>query len=161
MIETSKPPPTLAGCRVLKYAILDNSVSYSGHNRMFRGNEEVALVPCLAIGQNSKEPGVTLFLCDRDWTVVFSSTSASVEDAKSYAEDNYPGISAFWTDAHVTEPEAARHLEEIWGPMRCNFCGKTPLEFESPRFIEKNGAWICEACVRVCYELLQEDDQGS
>ena len=161
MTETLKPPPTLASCRVVVYAIVDQSVSYSGHGRLFRNGEEVGPVPPLAIGQSLKGSGFRVFYCDRDWNIVFAEKQESLERAKASAEEIYPGVSALWLDAHVSEEEAAKHLEEIWGPHRCNFCGRTPLELQDVRMVEKNGARICASCVNAAYEALREEKHAN
>ena len=47
--------------------------------------------------------------------------------------------------------------ESAAGP-KCNFCGRFLIELPAPgRMIQKDDSWICESCIRSCYELLQED----
>ena len=153
MTHDKKPPPTLVGARVLEYAVVEGT-QYCGQGTHFVGNKEVGPVPCLAICQSPENSKVHLLHCERDWSVVAFPSYDSVQDAKDSAECDYPSSSDLWIAAHVTEADAAKHLAEIWGgPMRCNFCGKRPIDFEEPRFIEKNGSWICEPCVRACYEM--------
>lgn len=159
MLEGIKPPPTLDCCRVLAYAIVDDSVRYTGQGMLFVGDQEVGPVPRLAICQDGESGRVFLFYCGHDWTTLASSGAISPEAAKNTAERMYAGVSALWIDALVTEEEAAKHLDEIWSGWRCNFCGRRPIDFENPRFITKNGAWICDSCVRACYEVLQSDEQ--
>jgi hypothetical protein len=161
MTQPLKPPPTLEACRVLEYAILDRSAQYSGHSNLFRGAKEVGPVPCLAIGESGGGSEWLLFHCDSDWTVLGIEGCESVAKAKASAEEVYRGVTPLWTDAHVTKEEAAKHIDSLSDATRCNFCGRTPLEFENPRFIEKNGSWICQSCVMSCYELLQEDAKGT
>ncbi|MBZ5523619.1 MAG: hypothetical protein LAP21_15400 [Acidobacteriia bacterium] len=84
----------------------------------------------------------------------------SLRAAKDAAERIYSGVASVWIDAHVTEEEAAKHLDEIWGGQRCHLCKRTPLDFENPRFIQKNDVWICDSCVKACYELLQSESTG-
>jgi hypothetical protein len=160
MTEHLKPPPTLEACRVLEYAILDSSVRFSGHSNLFRGEKEVGPVPRLAICERAGGGEYFLFHCDNDWTVLGIEAYESIAQARISAEEVYPGAAALWIDPHVTTQEAAMHLDELWDDRRCNLCGKTPLQFENPRFIEKNGTWIYESCVKSCYELLQEDAEG-
>src|SRR5438128_2339337 len=106
--------------------------------------------------------GVVLLHCDRDWTILGTEGRASSQQAKTSAEEIYAGVSSLWVDAQVSEKEAARHLDEIWSKQRCNFCGKTPLDLADPgRMVEKNGSWICEPCVKVCYEMFQQDHKGT
>ncbi len=157
MTQALKSPPTLANGRVLGYAIFDESVRYSGHSNLFVGNKEVDPVPCLAICQDGSGPGVLLLHCDRDWTILGVSGHDSLAAAKDSAERIYSDVTSLWIDAQVTEEEATQHLEEIWGGHRCLFCRRTPLDFENPRFIQKNDACICDSCVMECYDLLQSN----
>jgi len=160
MPEVLKPPPTIACSRVLEYAILNDSVRYSGRSNLFSGDTEVGPVPCLAICQSLTRSELFLFHCDHDWSVLGTEARASVNAAKAAADEIYAGVSGLWIDAHVTEDEAAKHIDEMLG--RCSFCNRSPLDFEgNPRFIQKNDTWICESCVRDCFELLRLDDQGA
>src|SRR5215469_3080562 len=143
MTRNLKPPATIACNRVLEYAILDEPVRYSGHSNLFRGDEEVGPVACLAICEDLKRNKVVLLHCDRDWAVQGTEGYKSAREARESVERVYPGVSYLWVDAHVTEQQAGKHLEEIWGGQRCNFCGRTSLELDPMRMIEKNGSWIC------------------
>lgn len=60
------PPPLIEGARVLQYALLDRTVTYSGHSRLFVGGKEVGPVPRLAIGKAMSDGKVLLFHCDND-----------------------------------------------------------------------------------------------
>ena len=159
MMPVLKPPPTIGFYRVVEYAILDESISYHGHGGLFGGKKEVGPVPCLAICMVGKGPGVLLLHCNHDWTVRGISERESLGAARDFAEQIYPGVSSFWIDAHVTEEEAAKHLKEL-GNGQCIFC-KSALDGENSRFIQKNDVWICESCVKECYELLQSDIQST
>ena len=162
MASTLKPPPTLDCCRVLEYAILDKSVRYSGHSHLYAGETEVGPVPRLAICEENiegkKRSGVLLLHCGHDWTSIGCAAYASVQEARQSAEQSYPGVSALWVDAHVSEEEAAHHLQELWKPMSCRLCGKMPFQ-TNERFIERDGSFICESCIRASHELLREDKQ--
>jgi len=161
MTQNFKPPATLAGRRVLEYALIDESLEFRGQGRFFSGDAEIGRVPCLALCDSGKEPTVYLLHCDRDWSILFTEHHPSLHEAKTSAEHTYPGVSTIWIGTHTTVEDATKHLKEIWGPHRCNFCGKTPLDLENPRYIEKNGAVICETCVMSCYEILREDQEDS
>src|SRR5437764_6908234 len=113
MKQDLKPPPTLESCRVLEYAILESSaVHYSGHSNLFVGDEEIGPVPRLAICQVPAESGVYLFHCAHEWATLGSEKWESLQAAKTAVEEVYRGVSALWIDAHVTDEDAARHLEE-------------------------------------------------
>jgi len=158
-----KPPPILACSLVLEYAILDLSVTYSGHSNVFLGDREVGPVPGLAICHDAKKDRFLLLHCDENWDVLGIARKESAANAKTSAERAYPGVSALWANPGFTDEDVARYLEESssGGEMRCDFCGRTPLDFENPRFIQKNDACICESCVKACYEILQSDDQDT
>ena len=38
---------------------------------------------------------------------------------------------------------------------RCSFCGKS--EFQVNRLLYGNGAFICDECVSLCYQMLMDD----
>lgn len=160
MMRALKPPPTIGFCRVLEYAVLDASISYRGHRGLFTGEKEVGPVPCLAICMIGTGPEVLLLHCNRDWTVRGISERESLGAARDFAEQIYPGVSSVWIDAHVAEEEAAKHRKEV-GNGQCTFCKRTALDGENSRFIQKNDAWICDSCVKECYELLQSDRQST
>src|SRR5438445_13693576 len=72
---SEKPPRVLANARVLEYAVLDESVTYSGHSSLFVGNineglKELGPVPCLAIAQDLKTGEIMLLHCDEEWDVL-------------------------------------------------------------------------------------------
>ena len=41
---------------------------------------------------------------------------------------------------------------------KCNFCGKK--ESDAERLLFSNGAFICDECVYLCYQMINEDDDG-
>lgn len=151
-----KPPPAINFSRVLEYTVLDQCENYSGHGDSLNDGERVGPVACLAIGRRVDESGVSLFHCDRAWTVLGIAPCASLFEARHVAERIYPGILSHWIDAQISEEEVAWYLYQIWGTQRCHFCGKEAREIT--RLIEKNGARICDLCVTDCYQLLSEDD---
>lgn len=149
------PPPVLQSARVLEYALLDESVRYSGHSFLFVDGKELGPVPCLAICQALGHAGVLLFHCSRDWSILGAAEYASPTEARNRAERIYPGLSTHWIETHVNEQETARYLEEVVGDQRCSFCGKRPDEIE--RLISKNDARICDSCIMEFHEMLRED----
>jgi hypothetical protein len=85
----------LGNARVLEYAILDESVTYSGHSSLFVGNvkehlKELGPVPRLAIAQDLKTGEIMLLHCDQDWEVLgLGGNYDSVAKAKASAERAY------------------------------------------------------------------------
>ena len=121
------PPPAVCSERVLHYAVLDETVGFnSGHRLVFIDGKELGKVPCLAICQKKKASKFLIYYCDNDWEPVGASEYDTVEAAKGRAERIYPGSSAKWIEAHFTEEDVRRYLDEIWTDLRCSFCGKRP-----------------------------------
>jgi hypothetical protein len=139
------PPPVLDCARVIEFAVLDESVGYSGRSLLFVDGKELGPVPCLAICKFKAEEEFLLFHCDRDWTVLGFSVHNSLAEAKRRADGVYPGISSVWVDAHVSEDEAERHLDKLFGGNRCSFCGKRADQVD--RLIQNGEAKICNHCV--------------
>lgn len=158
MIE--KPPPVLGNARILEYAVLDESVTYSGHSSLFVGNvteglKELGPVPCLAIAQDLKTGEIILMHCDQDWDPLgLSGRYASVADAKARAERTYHGVSSCWIDAKITQEEALKYRDEVWAEHKCSFCGKIPPDFDM--MIERDNARICDSCVEEFHNILTE-----
>src|SRR5579864_3075965 len=134
--DSSLPPPVLDCARVIEYAVLNESVGYAGRTLLFVDGKELGQVPCLAICADKNLRGVLLFHCDREWNVLGCSAYESVSKAKDRAESIYPGLSACWVDAHVTEEQAERYLYELFGDERCSFCDKRPDQVE--QFIRRD-----------------------
>jgi len=155
----SVSPPILDSAKVLCYALIPDSVEFT-RTLLFIDGVEVGRVPRLAICQYRNTSEVLLFHCDGEWNVLGCTGLDSMEKAKQRAERTYPGIGSHWIESAYTQEEVDRCLEELFGEKRCSFCGKSPPEFENPKFIGQAGVWICEPCVRQCYELLQKDDDG-
>jgi hypothetical protein len=70
----------------------------------------------------------------------------SVADAKKRADRMYPGSIGCWTEAHVTEEEANRYLDELFKGERCSFCNKRPDEVNQ-MFSGDGSTLICDKCV--------------
>lgn len=134
---------------MLHYAVLDETVGFnSGHRSVFIGGKELGKVPCLAICQEKKASKFLIYYCDSDWEPVGASEYDTVEDAKRRAERIYPGSSAKWVEAHFTEEEAARYLDDIWADSGCSFCGKRPDQgIESLIEAPGGNARICDKCI--------------
>lgn len=155
MTQTSPKPPPLIDCaRVLEYAVLDETVTYSGHSSLFRDGKEVGPAPCLAICQDLSDSSVLLLHCSRDWTALGVTEYPTVSEARDRAERIYPGLSTRWIETHVTEQEVARYREEMWRDQECSFCGKRPDEVNS--MIEKNTTRICDLCIAKFHHMMHE-----
>jgi len=143
------PPPALGSERVVHYAVMDESVGFnSGHRLMFIGGKELGKVPCLAICEEKKNSKFWMHYCDDDWGSIGVSGHDSVVAAKRRAELIYPGSSAKWVEAHFTDEDVERYLDEIWADSRCSFCGKRPDQgIESIVEAKDGNARICDKCI--------------
>jgi len=155
-----KPPPVLGSARVLEYAILDESVTYSGHSSLFVGTEDGVLkelgpVPCLAIAQELETGVIMLLHCDQEWDVLgLGGNYESVSEAKAKAERAYHGVSARWVETKVTEEEALKFIDEVWADERCSFCDKIPPDVNM--MIKRKDVRICDSCIEEFHKMLQE-----
>src|SRR5689334_22762324 len=146
-----KPPPTLYQARVLEYAILPKSIPFIVNTSFLVGDvggplRPLGRVPRLAICQNA-DGEIQLLFCKGNWGSASQASCKSLAEAKALAQRSYPGSSAHWRAANVTEAQAAKHLERIWARHRCLFCLKTPLQHRESVFQQGRGR-ICGACVR-------------
>jgi hypothetical protein len=115
---------------------------------MFVDGKELGKVPRLAICEEKKTSKFSIYYCDGDWGPIGASGHDSVAAAKRRAELIYPGSSAKWVEAHFTEEDVTRYLDEIWADSRCSFCGKRPDEgIESIVEAKDGNARICDKCV--------------
>jgi hypothetical protein len=146
---STAPPPAVCSERILYYAVLDESVGFnSDHRSIFVNGKQLGKVPYLAICQEKKASKFLIYYCDSDWEPVGASEYDTVEAAKRRAERIYPGSSAKWVEAHFTEEDVTRYLDEVWADSRCSFCGKRPDQcIESIIEAPGNNARICDKCV--------------
>ena len=143
--KTVKPPPVLAGCRVIEYALRDRSVKYSGRSHLFYGGKEVGPVSRLAIGRDN-ERGALVLHCSRTWNVLGIARHAGIKEAKRRAERIYPGLSAKWLKTGVSKRQAKAYLDKALKGVECSFCGKRPDQID--QMVSKGNARICNVCVR-------------
>jgi hypothetical protein len=141
-----EPPPVLDAARVLEYAVLDDSVRYSGHSSLFVDGKELGPVPRLAICQESANTKVLLLHCDDGWKTLGVAEYASTAEAKTGAERIYPGVSKRWIERKVTEEEAAVYLDQEFEEEKCSFCGRSAFDVE--RMVVQGGARICNFCIK-------------
>ena len=102
---------------------------------------------CLAICTVKGLSEVLLQFCDGEWTPEAVAAKTSVEEAKRLAERIYPKSLSRWVEAHVTEEDANRYLDEMFEGQRCSFCNKRPDEVIQ---IFGNGGTtnICSECIK-------------
>lgn len=70
-----EPPAILDSSLVLLYAVLDDSVRYTGRACVIVGGTVIDPVPRLAICLNLYDDDILLLRCDDEWNVVLSRYS--------------------------------------------------------------------------------------
>jgi len=157
----SAPPPVLDSARVLAYAILDDSVQWTGRDKLFHDGREVGPVPCLALCQNAwgdwKE--IHIFHCNAEWEVLGAGGAASLEEAQASAERAYRGVSAKWIFFNTPEEEAREWIRRESADALCSFCDRIPPEID--RLIQRKSASICNYCAAELHALMQREEKGT
>ena len=148
------PPPVLDSARVLQYADIDASITFTGKLHLYAGNERVGPVPHLAICQDLHTNDLMLFHCDDQWNVIAAQAwngpaaepVSSVDDIKERAERYYTGLSRKWVAHPASRDEALAYHEEQIGKDRCSFCNRS---LHDARFLVEgnNDARICDLCI--------------
>jgi hypothetical protein len=103
----------LDSAHVVEYAIVDESVTYTGKSTLYVGGEPIGAVPCLAICRNLSDGLVLLFHCDETWSVLGASGGETVDETKRQAEVAYRGITARWQPSGFTLQEAQRYFDGL------------------------------------------------
>ena len=91
------PPAELDSANVLAYAVLDDTVTYTGRITVYMDDKLLGPVPHLVIAHNQYEPhDYLLFYCNTEWEVLAAGGYASLAEAKQRAEVAYAGSSSKW-----------------------------------------------------------------
>jgi hypothetical protein len=150
------PPPVIDCARVISYSNVDSTVSWTGRQVLYVGNDRIGPVPKIAICQNLNGPLTDFLLCfcDEDWHVKGVTTRQTVEELKETAERWYSGISSKWVDLHISREEAESWFRENKPHLVCAFCERIPTDYEDAYFAES--AAVCFDCVRQMHANLPE-----
>jgi hypothetical protein len=152
-----KPPPVLCSAHVLEYAIVDDSVTYTGKYTLHVDGKPLGPVPRLAICRNLGDDLIHLFHCDEGWGVLGASGGRTVEDTKAEAESTYKGITQKWQASGVTVTKAQEFQDDLMGGVMCSFCGKRPEQIQS--LVRSAYAAICDECVSTFHRDLGNDSK--
>jgi len=154
-----KPPLIIDSAKVLKYAIVDDSVEFTDRLCLYVGMpgelQRLGKVPKLAICQNYKAKDYLLLFCDNNWKTLGVAGANSIAEIKRDAEKAYKGISKKWVT--VARPNVFRNWPGDLGPI-CSFCGKTLFEGLMGIFPGKN-AYICNECVIKFYDIHKANER--
>ena len=141
------PPPIVGNARVVEFAVIDRSIKSRGDIGLFVGGKPVGRVPGLAICEDIDSKEILLLHCTQRWRERGVQSFKSLHDAKARAERAYPGVAAKWRKRKVSRLAARRLRDKEWANLRCSFCGRIPIFFQT-LFSAANGARICDDCVR-------------
>jgi hypothetical protein len=150
-----EPPPQIDSALVVAYANVED-IAFRRSGRLYVDGEVLEKVPRLAICVSLGEDlGPLLFHCDEQWNCLGTSGGDSIDDVKTLAEQNYPGVAARWKDSGYSREDAVAHYDSQSEGLRCSFCGRRPYEMDRG-MIEGREATICFDCV----ERLHADVRG-
>jgi hypothetical protein len=155
------PPPVIGNARVIAYAIVDESVTWTGRQALYRDGKEVGPVPCIALMQDmeGKIMDTIILHCDSEWEVVAVSGAKTFEDAKARVERAYNGINQRWRDGGASLDKAKEWVAENYEYLVCLFCGRSAAEMTS--FVTKGAGSICGTCIDELHSFVHDDDSGS
>jgi len=119
-MDVPVPPPVLNDFRVLEYAIVDETVQYTGRLHLYANDERIGPVPRLAVCEHLFNGDLLLLHCNEEWEVLAvqawngpaGSPTLSIDEIKHRAEDFYRGISAKWTALGTSMEEAKAYYEK-------------------------------------------------
>jgi hypothetical protein len=155
------PPPAIDSARVLAYAILGDSVQWTGRQKLFHGGKEVGPVPCLALCENAwgdwKE--IHIFHCNAEWDVLGAGGASTLEEAQASAERSYRGIGEKWVFLNTTKEEAREWIRKESADVLCSFCDRIPAEMN--KMISGKSASICNYCAAELHGLMERDAKGT
>lgn len=90
------PPPAIGSDRVIAYAFVDASVTFTGKKRLFVDDELLGAVPCIAICKSMDEDlkDYLILYCDEEWNVLSVTGDPLYAKALDEVERCYQGISS-------------------------------------------------------------------
>jgi hypothetical protein len=156
--DALNPPPAIHGQRVLAFAVVDQSVRWTGRIAIFVDERPLDPVPRLAVAQpidGGQE--ASLFFCDENWQVLAISGHQSVEAAKALAERGHDGLSWKWVAVNTNADEAREWLRENEGEMVCLFCGRDARSVEA--LVTQRLGTICDQCIDQLHAEMHDDDE--
>jgi hypothetical protein len=141
------PPPAIGSERVVAYAYVDSSLTYTGTQRLFVGDQRLGPVPCVAIGKslNKTMKDFCILYCDKNWNALGFAGAASFTAARAEAERCYQGISSQFVRVANTERAVRKWMVQEHPDATCSFCRR--LYFETDAMFEANKVRVCSHCV--------------
>ncbi len=112
-MSSIEPPAIIDSATVVLFAILDDTVEYTGRGYTIVDGATIDPVPCLVIARNLYDDDVLLFLCDRDWKVLGAGGYGTVESARERAERVYSGVQNHWRTFRELREDELKDVEVI------------------------------------------------
>ena len=91
-----KPPAVLDGAKILKYAIIDSSVTFTGKITLIVGGKLMGPAAGIAICKYDNQHDFLVLHCDKEWRSFGASGYPTIEEAISRLEVAYAGIYSKW-----------------------------------------------------------------
>ena len=156
MDNLTAPPPVVDMARVIAYAILDESVEWTGRQTLFVDGKELGSVPrlilCQNIGGDLKD--ILLFHCNEAWECLGTSGTDTLTNAKAQAEQAYRGITSKWIEMNVSRVEARAWIEKKYPDSICSFCDRLPTEYE--QLVSGKSVAICNICIEEMHAAINQ-----
>lgn len=141
------PPPVIGSARVLAYATVDDTISFTGQQSLDVDGKPLGAVPCIALCEDihHEQAGFFVAYCDENWEAIGIVPTTDPESALRQVEHYYRGISQRWTHTTVTVQQAREWIAHDSPKEVCSFCGR--LSFEVARLVHGRDATICNLCL--------------
>lgn len=92
----NKPPAMLDGARVLRYAVVDSSVAFTGKITLTVDGKLMGPAAGIAICKYDDQLDILVLHCNKQWLSFGASGYPTLEEAVSRLEVAYAGISSKW-----------------------------------------------------------------
>lgn len=113
-IVATEPPFVLGSARVVVFAILDESVTFTGKITVYVNGELLGQVPRLAVCENLvQDDDFLLYYCDEGWNVLGISAFPSAEAAMRKAERGYIRVTEKWRSNRQLSKRELAFVEEV------------------------------------------------
>jgi len=159
MIQT--PPPVLLMNRVIAYAVVDDTVKFTGRWHVRVEGKALGRVPRLAIGQPLEEAFTDTLLhhCDESWNVLGTSGKPTLEETLAHAERAYEGVGTKWIYVNTSVEDARNWIRRNHPLEICSFCGR--FSYETKTLITQNSSVICSTCIDEFHDAIHDKSRGS
>ena len=157
-MRSTKPPPVIDSAQVIAYAILDQTVRWTGRQVLYVGDELLGAVPRLAICRNlfGELQDFLIMHCDNRWNVLGVVSAPTLRESMQKSERWYEGISKHWVKTHTSKKIAERWLRAQCAGDACSMCRKIPPETDG--MFSKGTVNICFFCIRKMHQSIIDSE---